>query len=59
MVNGRADRPSHGPDQEGTPPLLERVRIAIRLRHYSRRTEKAYRGWVVRFVRWYARYLRN
>ena len=32
------------------PRLLDRVRDAIRLRHYSRRTEKAYVGWVRRFV---------
>lgn len=32
------------------PRLLDRVRAAIRLRHYSRRTEKAYVAWVRRFV---------
>jgi integrase len=31
--------------------LLTQVRIAIRTRHYSRRTEKAYIGWIKRFVR--------
>src|SRR2546427_6414598 len=31
--------------------LLAQVRRAIRLRHYSRRTEEAYVGWVRRFVR--------
>ena len=31
--------------------LLGRVRAALRLRHYSRRTEEAYVGWVRRFVR--------
>ena len=36
---------------EGTPPrLLDRVRAAIRLRHLSRRTEKAYVGWIRRFI---------
>ena len=30
--------------------LLDRLRQAIRVRHYSRRTEKAYVGWVRRFV---------
>jgi integron integrase len=30
--------------------LLERVRHAIRVRHYSRRTEKAYLGWIRRFL---------
>ena len=32
------------------PRLLDRVPEAIRLRHYSRRTEKAYVGWARRFV---------
>jgi integron integrase len=32
------------------PRLLDRVRAAARLRHLSRRTEKAYVGWVRRFV---------
>src|SRR4051795_13226766 len=39
-------------DQEADPPrLLTQVRQAIRLHHYSRRTEEAYLGWVRRFVR--------
>ncbi|MBI5504641.1 MAG: integron integrase, partial [Deltaproteobacteria bacterium] len=29
---------------------MERVRLAIRTRHYSRSTEKAYSGWIRRFV---------
>jgi len=45
--------------REGPPPgaprptgrrLLDQVRAAIRLRHYSRRTEKAYAGWIRRFI---------
>jgi hypothetical protein len=32
------------------PKLLDRVRSAIRLRHYSPRTEEAYVGWIRRFV---------
>ena len=35
------------------PKLLATVRRAIRLRHYSGRTETAYVGWVVRFVRFH------
>ena len=35
----------------GTPRLLGQLRRAIRVRHYSRRTEEAYVGWVRRFVR--------
>ncbi len=30
--------------------LLDRVRQAIRAKHYSRRTEKAYTGWIRRFI---------
>ena len=42
--------------KETTPPtprpprLLDRVRQAVRARHYSRRTEKAYVAWVRRYV---------
>jgi integrase len=32
------------------PRLLDAVREAIRLRHYSRRTEKAYVGWIRRYI---------
>jgi integron integrase len=32
------------------PRLLDRVRIATRTRHYSRRTEEAYVGWARRFI---------
>jgi integron integrase len=32
------------------PRLLDRVRDALRLRHYSRRTERAYLGWIRRYV---------
>jgi integron integrase len=32
------------------PKLLDRVREAIRLRHYSRRTEEAYVMWIRRFI---------
>lgn len=32
------------------PKLLDQVRHAIRLRHYSRRTEHAYAGWIRRFI---------
>jgi hypothetical protein len=36
-----ADRP---------PKLLERVRAAMRARHYSRRTEDAYVHWIRRYI---------
>ena len=32
------------------PKLLERVRMAIRARHYSRRTEEAYVYWIRRYI---------
>lgn len=32
------------------PKLLERVRDAIRLKHYSIRTEQAYTDWIKRFI---------
>lgn len=32
------------------PRLLDRVRHAIRTRHYSPRTEKAYVGWIKRYI---------
>ena len=32
------------------PKLLDRVRMAVRMRHYSRRTEQAYVAWIRRFV---------
>jgi integron integrase len=32
------------------PRLLDRVRQAVRARHYSRRTEKTYAAWVRRYV---------
>jgi integrase len=35
----------------GQPPkLLDRLRDAIRVRHYSLRTEEAYAAWVRRFI---------
>lgn len=32
------------------PRLLEQVRAAVRVRHYSKRTEQAYVAWIRRFV---------
>src|SRR5688572_273809 len=32
------------------PRLLDRVRIAVRTRHYSLRTEEAYVGWAKRYI---------
>jgi hypothetical protein len=36
------------------PRLLDRVRLAVRSRHYSLRTEEAYVAWVRRFVLFHA-----
>lgn len=33
-----------------SPKLLDQVRAAIRLRHYSRRTEQVYVAWIRRFI---------
>ncbi len=44
MASGDEHAPS------AAPRLLDSVREAIRTRHYSRRTEKAYVGWVKRYV---------
>ncbi|WP_399697673.1 phage integrase N-terminal SAM-like domain-containing protein [Xenophilus sp.] len=46
---------SSTPDDDGVPPpappkLLERLRIHLRTRHYSIRTESAYVDWARRFV---------
>jgi Phage integrase, N-terminal SAM-like domain len=42
---------SHGtPSQPKPPRLLEQVREAIRVRHYSLRTEETYVGWIKRFI---------
>ncbi len=35
------------------PKLLPSVRLALRVRHYSPRTEEAYVGWIRRFVRFH------
>jgi len=41
---------NHDPAGEMPPRLLERLRRAVRVRHYSRRTEEAYTAWVRRFI---------
>ncbi len=38
------------PPVSATPRLLDRVRDALRLGHYSPRTEDAYAGWIRRFI---------
>jgi integrase len=39
-----------GPTEPAKPRLLDRVRAAARLRHYSRRTEAAYVAWIRRYI---------
>ncbi|MBP2674962.1 MAG: Integron integrase IntIPac [Deltaproteobacteria bacterium] len=44
-------RPDIGGCTESTgPPLLDRLRIEVRKRHFSRRTEDAYADWIGRFL---------
>ena len=45
----------HGTTEPGPqrPKLLDQVRGVIRARHYSRRTEEAYVGWIERFIRYH------
>lgn len=38
-----------------TPKLLDQVRAAIRVRHYSRRTEDTYVHWIRRFIFFHAK----
>ncbi len=41
--------------ETGQPRLLDRVRLEIRARHYSLRTEEAYVAWTRRFVLFHAK----
>jgi integron integrase len=41
---------AHLPEGGPPPKLLDRVRTTVRLRHYSRRTEKAYVDWIRRYI---------
>jgi integron integrase len=36
--------------RQSSSPFLEEVRSAVRVRHYSLRTEDAYLGWIKRFI---------
>jgi site-specific recombinase XerD len=44
------DPPSYTSPSGSSLKLLDQVRQAIRLRHYSRRTEAAYAAWIRRFI---------
>jgi len=41
---------NHPPPPPAKPKLLDRVRLAIRTRHYSYKTEEAHVGWIRRFT---------
>ncbi len=51
-IDGRAAPSAAAPSADEPPPprLLDRLREAIRVRHYSIRTESAYVDWVRRFI---------
>jgi integron integrase len=52
----RRERPKSGHFSElGLHKFLDRLRFAIRARHYSRRTEQAYLMWVRRFLEFHER----
>jgi len=53
-ANPRADDPRRATFASPLLALLARVRSAVRARHYSDRTEKAYVGWVRRYGRFYS-----
>ena len=49
-----SESPGEDPTGEGRPrKLLDLVRLACQIRHYSYRTEQAYCGWVKRFCRYH------
>jgi len=50
MPDTTADRSSYPMDPALRPRLLPQLRSALRVRHYSLRTEEAYVGWVRRYV---------
>jgi len=55
-VGGRAWYVSEGAGiVPRTPRLLDTVRDALRVRHYSRRTERAYLGWIRRYIVFHAK----
>src|SRR5438094_9284067 len=50
MDSPKADRVAPPPDELRPPRLLDQMREAIRVRHYSIRTEDAYVDWARRFI---------
>jgi integron integrase len=50
LVNDFEGTPVSQSIEPRRPKLFDQVRAAIRARHYSRRTERAYSGWIRRFI---------
>ncbi len=50
---------SHPATKARPPRLLDRIRSAIRVRHYSIRTEEAYLAWVRRFIKFHKQHPRD
>ncbi len=52
---GCVGSPGEAPDAGGAaaPRLFERLHAALRLRHLSRRTEKAYANWIRRYIQYH------
>src|SRR5687767_201015 len=48
---GGVDSGAGGTRSVRGPRLMDEVRRVLRLKHYSVRTEAAYVGWIVRFIR--------
>ena len=59
MISGAIARPlivrETGPADSPKPRLLDRVRAALRARHFSRRTEEAYVAWIRRYIFFHAK----
>src|SRR5437870_1077930 len=49
-VEGACLAREHAGEAPRAPKLIDVVRNALRARHYSRRTEKAYIGWIRRYI---------
>ena len=50
LSNQVGRNPAHAPGATPKPKLLDRLREALRSRHYSRRTEQTYCLWVKGFI---------
>ena len=49
-AGAKPDATAVGGAPAGSPRLLDRVRAAVRVRHYSIRTEECYAAWIRRFI---------